>query len=115
MRPSTVLSAAMLAAGAILASPAAAQGAAPGIDANAEAAAAPDEKSSDIVVDGELSKKQKRVCMSETATGSIMSRRVCYTVAQLEERKRIAEHVKNELGKEQASERHLQEARRNGR
>ena len=107
-------SAAILAAGGFLASSAAAQDAAPAVDANA-GAAAPEEKSSDIVVDGELSKKQKRVCMSETATGSIMSRRVCYTVAQLEERKRIAEHVKNELGKKQASERHLQEARRNGR
>ena len=115
MKLTAGFSAAMLAAGAILASSATAREAVPALDAKAEGGSAPAETPSDIVVDGELSKKQKRVCMSETATGSIMSRRVCNTDAQLEERKLIAEHVKNELGKKQASERHLQEARRNGR
>ncbi len=71
-----------------------------------------DEQGDPIVVDGELSRKQKKVCMSETATGSIMSRRVCYTVAQLEERKRIAEYVKDELGKKQARDRQVAEEMR---
>jgi hypothetical protein len=44
----------------------------------------------DIVVEGEVPKEQRRVCEMQTTTGSIMPKRVCRTVAQVEEDQRVA-------------------------
>ena len=49
-----------------------------------------EEPSTEIVVEGELPKEQRRVCEMRTETGSIVPRRVCRTLAQIEEEQRIA-------------------------
>ena len=41
------------------------------------------------------SKKERRVCRTETATGSVMPKRVCRTVAQMEEDERRAEEYRD--------------------
>ena len=54
------------------------------------AAAAEDTPTPDIIVEGEVPKEQRRVCEMQTTTGSIMPKRVCRTVAQIEEDHRVA-------------------------
>lgn len=75
-------------------SPALAEPDPPTVEAGAAstAAAAGDEDTPtpDIVVEGEVPEKQRKVCEMQTTTGSIMPRRVCRTVAQIEEDERIA-------------------------
>ena len=44
----------------------------------------------EIVVEGEVPEKQRRVCETRTETGSIIPKRVCRTRAQIEEEERIA-------------------------
>ena len=44
----------------------------------------------EIIVEGEVPKEQRRVCEMQTTTGSIMPKRVCRTVAQIEEDERTA-------------------------
>jgi hypothetical protein len=61
----------------------------PAASAVASAAQA-DTPTPDIVVEGEVPKERRRVCEMETVTGSIMPKRVCRTVAQIEEDERIA-------------------------
>jgi hypothetical protein len=51
----------------------------------AEPAAASDDKP----------KKERRVCRNETATGSVMPKRVCRTVEQMEEDERRAEEYRD--------------------
>lgn len=40
--------------------------------------------------------KQRKVCRTETSTGSVMPRRVCRTVAQMEEEQRNAERFREQ-------------------
>ena len=40
--------------------------------------------------------KQRKVCRNETATGSVMPKRVCRTVAQMEEDQRNAERFRDQ-------------------
>src|SRR5687768_4645086 len=40
--------------------------------------------------------KQRKVCRNETATGSVMPRRRCRTVAQMEEEERNAERFRDQ-------------------
>jgi hypothetical protein len=49
-----------------------------------------DTKTPEIIVEGEVAPEQRRVCEMQTTTGSIMPRRVCRTVAQIEEDERVA-------------------------
>lgn len=44
----------------------------------------------EIVVEGEVPKEKRRVCEMRTGTGSIMPKRVCRTLAQIEEDARVA-------------------------
>ncbi len=46
--------------------------------------------SEEIVVEGEVPEKQRRICETRTETGSIIPKRVCRTRAQIEEEERIA-------------------------
>ena len=62
--------------------------------ASAEPAAprvqADDTRTPDILVEGEVPKEQRRVCEMQTTTGSIMPKRVCRTVAEIDEQQRVA-------------------------
>ena len=40
--------------------------------------------------------KERKICRSETATGSVMPKRVCRTVAQIEEDERNAERFRDQ-------------------
>jgi hypothetical protein len=53
-------------------------------------AASEDTPTPEIIVEGEVPKEQRRVCEMQTTTGSIMPKRVCRTVAQIEEDQRVA-------------------------
>ena len=59
-------------------------------DTPSPAAAEEPAEDSEIIVEGEVPKERRRVCEMQTTTGSIMPRRVCRTVAQIEEDERIA-------------------------
>jgi hypothetical protein len=49
--------------------------------------------------------KQRKVCRSETATGSVMPKRVCRTVAQIEQDQRNAERFREQQNRSGASAR----------
>ena len=49
--------------------------------------------------------KQRRVCRNETATGSVMPKRVCRTVEQIEEDERRAEEYRDRQNRAGASAR----------
>ena len=49
--------------------------------------------------------KQRRVCRNETATGSVMPKRVCRTVEQIEEDERRAEQFRDQQNRMGASAR----------
>ena len=51
---------------------------------------ATEEPEDEIIVEGEVPKEQRRVCEMRTDTGSIIPKRVCRTVAQIEEEERTA-------------------------
>jgi hypothetical protein len=53
-------------------------------------APAPEAEDPTIVVEGETSKDKRRVCETRVSTGSIMPKRVCRTVAQIEQEERVA-------------------------
>jgi len=48
-------------------------------------------------------KKERKICRSETATGSVMPKRVCRTVAQIEEDERNAERFRDQQNRAGAS------------
>ena len=50
-------------------------------------------------------KKERKVCRSETATGSVMPKRGCRTVAQMEEDERNAEQFRDRQNRMGASAR----------
>jgi hypothetical protein len=59
--------------------------------ADAGQPAPPEEPPEDeIVVEAEVPKERRRICEMRTETGSIIPRRVCRTVAQIEEDERTA-------------------------
>lgn len=60
------------------------------LEGPATAAEPPVEGDGEIVVEGEVPKERRRVCEVQTTTGSIMPKRVCRTVAQIEEDERVA-------------------------
>jgi hypothetical protein len=49
--------------------------------------------------------KQRKICRSEAATGSVMPKRVCRTVAQIEEDQRNAERFREQENRSGASAR----------
>jgi hypothetical protein len=49
--------------------------------------------------------KQRKVCRTETATGSVMPKRVCRTVAQIEEDQRNAERFRDQQNRSGTSAR----------
>ena len=51
------------------------------------------------------SDKQRKVCRTETATGSVMPKRVCRTVAEMEENERRAEEYRDRQNRMGASAR----------
>ena len=62
------------------------------------------EPDDDIVVEGEVPERQRRVCETRVATGSIMPKRVCRTVAQIEQERRRTERDMDELRTTQDTE-----------
>lgn len=86
----------------------------------AAAAAAPgatdgDTPTPDIVVEGEVPREQRRVCEMQTTTGSIMPRRVCRTVAQIEEDERVARESLEIIKRDRDTRSHVQLMREAGR
>ena len=69
----------------------------------------------DIVVEGEVPPEQRRVCQMETTTGSIMPRRVCRTVAQIEEDQRIARESLEIIKRDRDTRSHIQASSEAGR
>jgi hypothetical protein len=49
--------------------------------------------------------KERKVCRSETATGSVMPKRVCRTAAQMEEEQRNAERFRDQQNRSGTSAR----------
>ena len=47
-----------------------------------------DEEDSEIVVEGEVPEKDRKVCVRERPTGSIVTKRVCRTQGEIEEQRR---------------------------
>jgi len=81
----------------------------------AAAGPAEDTKTPDIVVEGEVPPEQRRVCQMETTTGSIMPRRVCRTVAQIEEDQRIARESLEIIKRDRDTRSHIQASSEAGR
>jgi hypothetical protein len=83
-----------------------AQSAAPAVDSE-------DTPTPEIVVEGEVPKEQRRVCEMQTPTGSIMSKRVCRTVAQIEEEQRVARESLEIIKRDRDTRIYSQERMRN--
>jgi hypothetical protein len=49
-----------------------------------------DDDDEEFVVEGEVPKEKRKICEMRTSTGSIVPKRVCRTVAQIEEDERLA-------------------------
>ena len=73
--------------------------------AAAEDAAHGDHGSEPTAASDAKPKKERKVCRSETATGSVMPKRVCRTVAQMEEDERNAEQFRDRQNRMGASAR----------
>ena len=69
----------------------------------------------EIIVEGEVPKERRRVCEMQTATGSIMPKRVCRTVAQIEEDERIARESLEIIKRDRDSRAFTQLSRESGR
>ena len=59
----------------------------------------------DEAAEAKPAKKPRKICRSETATGSVMPKRVCRTVAQMEEDERNAEQFRDRQNRMGASAR----------
>ena len=57
----------------------------------------PDEE---IVVEGEVPKEKRKICTMRTDTGSIMPKRVCRTVAQIEADERAARDMVDRINRD---------------
>jgi hypothetical protein len=82
-------------------------------DPAAPAAASEDTNTPDIVVEGEVPEERRRVCEMQTTTGSIMPKRVCRTVAQIEEDERIARESLEIIKRDRDSRAFTQASREN--
>jgi len=90
------------------------QGAPPASAEPSPPAAQDDDTSTpDIVVEGEVPKEQRRVCEVQTTTGSIMPKRVCRTVAQIEEDQRVARESLEIIKRDHDSRGYVEMARGN--
>lgn len=69
----------------------------------------------EIIVEGEVPKERRRVCQMETTTGSIMPKRVCRTVAQIEEAERTARDALEIIKRDRDSRAFTQASREAGR
>jgi hypothetical protein len=79
------------------------------------AAPAADETADDeIIVEGEVPKEKRRICEMQTATGSIMPKRVCRTVAQIEEDERTARESLEIIKRDRDTRSHVQMSREQG-
>ena len=58
------------------------------------------EDDSEIVVEGDVPKERRRVCETRVATGSIMPRRVCRTVAQAEAEREASLEAMEQINRE---------------
>jgi hypothetical protein len=74
-----------------------------------------DTRTPEIVVEGEVPPERRRVCQTETTTGSIMPRRVCRTVAQIEEEERVARESLEIIKRDRDSRNYVQMSREAGR
>ena len=100
-------------------SPALAQSGGTVADASAEPTApaasdAPEEDDSEIIVEGEVPKERRRVCEVQTTTGSIMPKRVCRTVAQIEEDERVARESMEIMKRDHDTRSYVELSRRQG-
>ena len=53
----------------------------------------------DIVVKGDRPKERRRICRNETATGTSFSKRVCRSVAEIEEQRAQSVKLMDEVGR----------------
>ena len=58
--------------------------------------AAPAEQASEQAAAEDAKPKQRKICRTETATGSVMPKRVCRTVEQVEQDQRNAERFRDQ-------------------
>src|SRR5688572_26476735 len=74
---------------------------------------APEEDADDeqIVVEGEVPKEKRRVCEVRTGTGSIMPKRVCRTLAQVEEDERVARESMDRFSRDRETRDTIQASR----
>jgi len=79
-----------------------------------ETAAAEDPPEGEIIVEGEVPEERRRVCETTTTTGSIMPKRVCRTVAQIEEDERTARESLEIIKRDRDSRAFTQMAREQG-
>lgn len=76
------------------------------------AAQTPTVQTPDVVVEGKIQDDQKKVCKTQTSTGSIMPTRTCKTKAEWETIRQRSLAQLDQVRKEQDRERFLQESRR---
>lgn len=62
-----------------------------------------------ILVEGQA---EKKICRMESSTGSIMPKRVCRTLAQMEEQQEAARMLKEQVRRQSERDRHFTELRR---
>ena len=67
----------------------------------------------EVVVEGKLRDDLKRVCKTQTATGSIMPTRTCKTKGEWEQIRQRSLAQLEQLKKDQDTDRMIQETRRN--
>jgi hypothetical protein len=68
----------------------------------------------EIVVEGEVPKDKRRVCEMRTATGSIRPKRVCRTVAQIEQEEQAAREALDRVNADRESRDQVQLLRGEG-
>jgi hypothetical protein len=68
----------------------------------------------EIVVEGEVPKEKRRVCQMRTETGSIMPKRVCRTVAQMEADEQAARETMERVNRDREARDAIQANRDTG-
>ena len=69
---------------------------------------ASDDDDDEIVVEGETDKEKRRVCETRATTGSIMPKRVCRTVAQIEAEERAARAALDRINRDREARDQIQ-------
>jgi hypothetical protein len=102
-----------IASGEALGQPDPAAGGSPAADAG-QPAPSEDQPEDEIVVEGEVPKERRRICEMRTDTGSIIPRRVCRTVAQIEEDERTARESLEIISRDRDTRAFVQMSREQG-